>query len=118
MLKTGYRDQRQDENRFLMMWTHQRNTKIAILLSAIIVVMYGPAFYFRQLSILLVATGMVFTAASLRFHRVASMGILAATLCISLVAAEVVAPLFFTSEQKESEHVITLHFINMVAKVR
>jgi len=105
MLKTGYRDQRQDENRLRMMWTYQR--KIPILLSAMIMVIYGTAFYFRQLSLLLVATGMFLIAVSLQFQRLASIGIFAATLCISLAAAEVVAPLFFTTEKKEWEYVST-----------
>ena len=90
-----------------MSWTNQRNRNIAILLTSLSIVVYSASFYFRNVGLLLVATGTVLTAVSLHFQRITSFGISAVALCLSLAAAECVAPLFFTNEKKETDVVVT-----------
>jgi len=95
-----------------MSWTNKINTQIIILFSSISVV-YGASLYFRNVGLVLVATGMLISAIMFHFQRITSFAISAVALCFSLAAAEFVAPLFFKNEKHVTEYVFATKYWGM-----
>jgi hypothetical protein len=77
------------------------NTKIAILLLSISLVVYSMSIYFRNVGLLLLGTGTLLACVSLLFQRMTSFGISAVSLCVLLAASEFVAPLVFAKEKNK-----------------